>query len=218
MSPKLKFTIVLLLSLLSLCCFILVASMIKGHWIAQFDQSIISFIQGLESPGITSFMKIFTFIGSTTMVVVITLAAALFLYFVLHHRLELIFLLVMMSATGIINQLLKHYFVRQRPDLHRLIEETGYSFPSGHSMAAFALYSSLAFLLWRHIASRTGRISLIVLSSFMILCIGTSRIYLGVHYPSDIFGGYLASGFCFTLAVWLFQWYKEYRAYSKQSK
>ncbi|WP_189018119.1 phosphatase PAP2 family protein [Paenibacillus marchantiophytorum] len=216
MIPKLKVTFVLLISIFAFLVFILIASMIKGQWIAQFDHTLISFIQGLESPGLTSIMKCFTFIGSTLMVVIVAFAAMLFLYFVLHHRLELIFFLVVMIGTAIANTLLKHYFVRQRPDLHRLIEVTGYSFPSGHSMAAFALYASLAFLLWRHISTRVGRTIVIMLCIIMILSIGTSRIYLGVHYPSDIVGGYFASGFCFALAVWLFQWYKEYRVYHKQ--
>ncbi|MCY9698335.1 phosphatase PAP2 family protein [Paenibacillus alginolyticus] len=218
MIPKLKITFVLILCILSLLCFSLIASHILGQQIAQFDHNVITFIQGMESPGLTLLMKVFTFIGSTPIVIVIALSAILFLYFVLHHRFELVFFVSIVAGTGIINLLLKLYFARQRPDLHRLIQETGYSFPSGHSMEAFALYASLAFLLWRHICTRIGRTINILICIVMIGLIGISRIYLGVHYPSDVIGGYLASGVYFTLGVWLFQWYKEYRAYNKKVK
>lgn len=218
MIPKLKITFVLILCILSLLCFSLIASHIQGQQIAQFDHNVITFIQGMESPGLTLLMKVFTFIGSTPIVIVIALSAIFFLYFVLHHRFELVFFVSIVAGTGIINLLLKLYFARQRPDLHRLIQETGYSFPSGHSMEAFALYASLAFLLWRHISTRIGRTITILICIVMIGLIGISRIYLGVHYPSDVIGGYLASGVYFTLGVWLFQWYKEYRAYNKKVK
>lgn len=218
MIPKLKITFVLILCILLLICFSLVATLIQGQRIAQFDHNVITFIQGMESPGLTLLMKVFTFIGSTPIVVVLALSGMLFLYFVLHHRYELIFFIIIVAGTAILNVLLKLCFVRQRPDLHRLIQETGYSFPSGHSMEAFALYASLAFLLWRHLSTRTGRSIIIILCVVMIILIGISRIYLGVHYPSDVFGGYLASGVYFTLGVWLFQWYKEYRAYTKTLK
>jgi undecaprenyl-diphosphatase len=218
MMPKLKITFVLILSILLFLCFAAVASFIKGQWIEKFDHAVISVIQGFESPRLTVLMKGFTFIGSSMTVVIIGLITILFLYFVLHHRFELIFFIVMLASTGILNFLLKQYFVRQRPDLHRLIEETGYSFPSGHSMEAFALYASLAFLLWRHISTRTGRSITIVLCIVMIVFIGISRIYLGVHYPSDVIGGYLASGVWFTLAVWLFQWFREYLEFIKKAK
>lgn len=217
MIPKLKITFVLILCILSLICFSLVATLFQGQQIAQFDHHMITLIQRMESSELTLLMKVFTSIGSTQIVVTLSLSAILFLYFVLHHRYELIFFISMVAGTAIINHILKLYFVRQRPDLHRLIQETGYSFPSGHSMEAFALYASLAFLLWRHLSTRIGRSIIIILCVVMIILIGMSRIYLGVHYPSDVIGGYLASGVYFTLGVWLFHWHKEYRTYNKRS-
>ncbi|MDD9268025.1 phosphatase PAP2 family protein [Paenibacillus sp. GCM10023248] len=212
-APKLKVTFVLLLSMAALVCFIAVSSQIHSEQLQFFDHAVIQAVQSLESPELTPMMAFFSFIGSTWMVITLSLAAIAFLYFALHHRFELLFFVLVETASAILNQLLKLSFARERPDLHRIVEEAGFSFPSGHSMGAFALYASLAFLLWRHISSGIGRIAVILLSSLMILLIGISRIYLGVHYPSDVIGGYLASGACFTLAVWLFQWYREYRAY-----
>lgn len=212
-APKLKVTFVLILSIAALLCFIVVAAQIHGDEVKQFDHSIIQAIQSFESPGITSAMKFLSFIGSTWMVVTISLAAIGILYFALHHRFELIFFVSVEVSSAVLNKLLKLTFARERPNLYRIVEEAGYSFPSGHSMGAFALYASLAFLIWRHVHARKGRIAVILLSSLMIVLIGVSRIYLGVHYPSDVIGGYMASGICFTLSVWLFQWYREYRVY-----
>lgn len=211
MNSKIKITIFLFLSILSVLCFTVVAFLIKGQRIARFDNSVISSIQGMERPWLTSVMKLFTFIGSTPVVIVISISC-LFLFFkFLHHRIELILFVVLVAGTACLNQLLKIIFHRDRPSLHRLIQETGYSFPSGHSMEAFALYAALAFLLWRHVPTKRGRTTVILISIIMILLIGMSRIYLGVHYPSDVVGAYFASGFWFTFSVWLFQWYMENR-------
>ncbi len=200
-----------MLCLVSLIGFSSIAILGKDQKLIQFDQELISFIQGFESPTLTLIMKFFTQMGSFPAVFVTTLFVSLFLYFVLKHRIELILFISVVAGTPIINQALKQFFHRPRPDLHRLIEIGGYSFPSGHAMNAFAVYGIIAFLLWRHIPSRLGRTILILLSCGFIFMIGTSRIYLGVHYPSDIIGGYFASGCWVSLAIWFFQRYKEKR-------
>ncbi|MCH6264261.1 MULTISPECIES: phosphatase PAP2 family protein [Neobacillus] len=209
MNLKFQLTRAFILSVISLAAFALMATLIEAHKIVQFDSTLISSVQGLESPALTAIMKFFTFIGSTKIVVILSLLIIFFLYKVLHHRLELILFIAVIAGTPIINSILKSIFHRARPEFHRLIEIGGYSFPSGHAMNAFSVYGILAFLLWRHIATRTGRILLIIFSTIMILMIGISRIYLGVHYPSDIIGGYFASGFWMTTAIWFFQWYVE---------
>jgi undecaprenyl-diphosphatase len=127
----------------------------------------------------------------------------------MRHRKELILFAAVMAGSPILNYLLKVFFQRARPDLNRLIEIGGYSFPSGHAMNAFTFYGILTFLLWRHIPVRRGRTVLLLFSTILILAIGISRIYLGVHYPSDIIGGYLAGSFWLAVSIWVFQRYKE---------
>src|SRR3954447_21483678 len=200
-----------LISFVSLIGFSCVAVLISGQKIIRFDQTVISFIQDFESPTLTPIMKFFTYIGAFPSVFVIFLLACFFLYFVLKHRIELLLFGTVVIGTPIINQILKQFFHRVRPDLHRLIEIGGYSFPSGHAMNAFTVYGILTFLLWRHINTRLGRTVLIMISSIFILMIGTSRVYLGVHYPSDIIGGYFASGFWLAITISFFQRYKEER-------
>jgi undecaprenyl-diphosphatase len=217
MSLKSHLTIAFITSVFCIIGFSFISLLISDHKILQFDGTVIQAVQGLESPTLTSVMKFFTFIGSAPFVSILIICLIFFLYKILHHRQELILFMGAVIGSAALNGLLKHLFHRMRPDLHRLIDVGGYSFPSGHAMNAFTVYGILSFLLWRHISTRWGRILLIVFSFFMILMIGISRIYLGVHYPSDIAGGYFASGFWLATAIWFFQFYKEKR-YNKINK
>lgn len=93
----------------------------------------------------------------------------------------------------ILNQLLKNILQRPRPTEFRIVEETGFSFPSGHSMVSMAFYGYLIYLIYRYVKNKYLKWTLIVLLSILICTIGISRIYLGVHYTSDVLGGFLIS-------------------------
>ena len=93
----------------------------------------------------------------------------------------------------VLNQLLKRILQRPRPTEFRIIEETGYSFPSGHSMVSMAFYGYLIYLIYKYVENKYVKWTSIVLLSILICTIGVSRIYLGVHYTSDVLGGFLVS-------------------------
>lgn len=97
----------------------------------------------------------------------------------------------------LLNVLLKELVQRPRPEDINLVVETGFSFPSGHSMVAMAFFGLLVWLVWHHERDRTLRLACCAGFSLIILLIGISRIYLGVHYASDVL-----AGFCISLA-WL---------------
>ena len=94
---------------------------------------------------------------------------------------------------AVLNQLLKRILQRPRPTEFRIVEETGYSFPSGHSMVSMAFYGYLIYLIYRYIKNKYVKWILIIILSILICLIGISRIYLGVHYTSDVLGGFLLS-------------------------
>jgi undecaprenyl-diphosphatase len=209
MNLKFQLSKAFVLSFISLIGFAFMALLVSANSIVKFDSQVISLVQGMEAPFLTKVMKFFTLIGSTKVVVFLFLFFLIIFYTVFRHRSELILFTAVVVCTPLLNLALKYFFHRTRPDLHRLIEIGGYSFPSGHAMSAFAFYGILSFLLWRHIPTRWGRTILILISIFMIAMIGTSRIYLGVHYPSDVIAGYFASGCWLAFAIWYFQRYRD---------
>ncbi|MGZ7443243.1 phosphatase PAP2 family protein [Paenibacillus sp. TH7-28] len=180
---------------------------VHDNEIRNFDKIVTAWIQHWENPALTAVMKFFTTIGGGLPFILVIITAMVVLYTVLRHRRELVFLAGVMLGSTVLNWALKTLFHRARPVIHRIIEAEGYSFPSGHSMAAFSFYGALAFLIWRHVPTSSGRSLIIVLSTLFILAIGISRIYLGVHYPSDVLGGYFVSGCWLTASI---LWYKKY--------
>ena len=102
-------------------------------------------------------------------------------------------ILTNLAIITILNQLLKRILQRPRPTEYRIIEESGYSFPSGHSMISMAFYGYLIYLIYKYVENKYVKWILISLLSILICLIGISRIYLGVHYTSDVLGGFLIS-------------------------
>jgi undecaprenyl-diphosphatase len=204
------------ISLLFVIGFGFIALFINDNKIVNFDNRITDFLQSMNSQILTNIMKFFTFIGSGSVIGFIVIMAMIFFYVVLKHRSELVLLVGVVIGSALLNLILKMTFHRARPTINRIIDASGYSFPSGHSMAAFTLYGILSFLLWKHISSYSGRSLLIIISVLMIAMIGISRIYLGVHYPSDVLGGFLASGIWLIFSIWTFQNYQERKSLSKR--
>lgn len=203
-------------AILLVCLFFGITVLIGDHQIIAFDNGITDRITGLESIQLTKTMMFFTMIGSGLPVTIITLGAAA-LFFYLGYRKELIIFAGVIIGSAILNVTLKLVFHRARPTVHRIIEANGYSFPSGHSMGAFTLYGIMTFFLWKHLPSRLSRSIVLLLGIGMVVMIGMSRVYLGVHYPSDVIGGYLISGAWLLMTISFYQRFLEVR-WSKEKE
>ncbi len=188
-----------------------IATAVGNESIAHFDTAVIGFVQGLEAPWLTSIMRVFTWIGSGYVVATIALIGFIVLYFVLRYRHQAFLLIAVIAGSVLLNSALKTYFKRERPVIHRIMDANGFSFPSGHSMMAFALYAIIAYIAWRNVKTTMSRVVLVLFTAFMIITIGTSRIYLGVHYPSDIVGGFAASALWVTIAISMFAYFQNKR-------
>ena len=138
-------------------------------------------------------MRAFTFLGSPF--AVIPLAAIVIVWAVRKKETRAaVTLLVVLLMTEALNVMLKHTFERPRPTLFQEIATLhSYSFPSGHAMAAAAVYGTMGVVVSR--LAPTHRGALVVGLPFLIVMIGLSRIYLGVHWPSDVLAGFAAGAF-----------------------
>ena len=152
-----------------------------------FDLKIISYIQSLENEYLTVFYKMITIIADTYQSAIITILLVTFLYFKKHYR-EALFLAITMTTCGLAMPLLKNIFSRERPNFYRLIEISGYSFPSGHTTSATTMYLTLAIILLSSM-KKLHKYFVFSIAVLGIVIIGGSRIYLGVHYPTDVMAG-----------------------------
>ena len=137
----------------------------------------------------TPIAKFITNLGGAIFLIGLT---ALLIILIKNKKIGLSIFANLAIVTGL-NQLLKRILQRPRPTEFRIVEETGYSFPSGHSMVSMAFYGYLIYLIYKYVKNKYVKWGEIVLLSILICSIGVSRIYLGVHYTSDVLGGFLVS-------------------------
>lgn len=159
--------------------------------IGYFDNAVYSIISNYITEPITTIFKVITNLGGAITLITISFSILIFI----KNKKIGIYTSINLIVIAIINQILKHIIQRPRPTEFRIINENGYSFPSGHSMVSMAFYGFLIYIAYKNIANKYIKISVCIILSILILLIGISRIYLGVHYASDVIGG-----FCFSIA------------------
>ena len=150
------------------------------------------------TPPLTEFLKIITYAGDVFVIIGICV-----LLLIIPNTRKKVGIPVSISVAVAIglSLMFKHIFSRPRPNVLRLIEETGFSFPSAHAMLSAALYIMLIILVCKYLKSALAKIVLVPCFSALILVVAYSRVYLGVHYITDIIGGWLI-GFAITLVVY----------------
>ena len=155
--------------------------------ILEFDKLAFSLFK-IRTPLLTKIFLIITNLGSPYVLILLTL-----LSFLLKNK-KLSFIITgNLGLITIINQVLKFIVKRPRPSDLFLIVETGYSFPSGHSMVSLSFYGLLIYFIYKYFKNKKLKIFFITLLSLIIVLIGVSRVYLGVHFVSDVISGFLLS-------------------------
>lgn len=180
-------------------------SIIKNNSVF-FDETIISFIEGIRNNTLTSICKVITYLGEAKIILIVAVLLGAYYYFVKKNKQRGILVVFNMVNVAVLNQGIKMLVKRPRP-LNMLVEETGYSFPSGHSMISMGFYGLLIYFVNTSKLSKTKKIIYTIILSFVILAVGFSRIYLCAHYPSDIIGGYMITLSYLILFVMLFNKY-----------
>lgn len=155
--------------------------------INTIDNAIYEEIIKIMNSNITAIMIFISFLGSAITLITLALASI----FLVKDKKYSKLIMLNLALSFILNRILKLIIARPRPPRLRLVIENGYSFPSGHSMVSFAFYGFLIYLINKNLKNKKIKYPLIILLSLLILLIGISRIYLGVHYVTDVLGGYI---------------------------
>ena len=168
------------------------AEMIEEGTTESLDGSLLLWLNTFATPRLDGLALEVTALGSGLVTLVITCVASLILWHT-RHRYSAALLWIALIGGIALNVVLKSIFNRARPDLFewRTPHAGQSSYPSGHSMGAMVVYATLMYLVSRLEPSRLIRVLTVLLFSGIILSVGISRMYLGVHYPSDVLGGYL---------------------------
>ncbi|GAA3404959.1 phosphatase PAP2 family protein [Paenibacillus hodogayensis] len=158
-----------------------------------FDDAVGGWIRGLRSDGLTVFFKALSPLVSTTVFAVLLVVFAALFVFAFKKRLEPLLLIVNLAGAFGLYRVLKGVFERPRPPASdALIHAAGFSFPSGNALMSASFYGLVAYLLYRHWQKRkpAAAWTAVLIGAVLILLIGVSRVYLGVHYPTDIAAGF----------------------------
>lgn len=173
----------------ALAIFLLFTILVITNNIAWFDNPVYNFLHAMFQDKTTTFFLIITSLSSPFVLIVMSL---LLLITNKDHKLSfLVILNLLLSTIG--NTVLKLIFLRERPSDFPLIQESGYSYPSGHSMISMAYYGFLIYIVWQTDWSKKAKIIFSICLGLIIFLIGCSRIYLRVHYPSDVVAGFAIS-------------------------
>lgn len=172
-----------------LIIFIVILENVFDSEIVTFDTTIYNAISLSRTNAVTNILKIITQLGSAGFLILITILS----FVIIRNKKIPICIALNLASIGALNQISKRIIQRPRPEGFRLIEETGYSFPSGHSMASMAFYGLIIYFVFKYVKNKNAKIIICTILSLLVLLIGISRIYLGVHYASDVIAGFVLS-------------------------
>lgn len=214
LSAELGVLFALIITAISLLTFAFIADEVREGSTLGFDEAM---LLAFRTPGDTGdplgplwleiAMLDITALGSTTLLVLLTLIVTGYL-FIEGKRASALFVLLATSSGAVLNHVLKTLFDRPRPDLvAHLVEVHTLSFPSGHAMGAALTFLTLGVLIVRTEQKRRIKIYVLSIAVALTLMVGISRIYLGVHWPTDVLAGWCVGGawalMCWLIALWL---------------
>jgi undecaprenyl-diphosphatase len=182
--------------------------MLARGWVSAFDAAVGDAVHAMRTPVLTGFFYLCTLMANTGTITFITVAAVVVL--VMRRRFaEAVLVTVVVAGGHSLGTLLKNLLIRQRPPATQaLISPPGtYAFPSGHALAAVLLYGVLAFLLARAVRTRRARVAVVAGAVVLIGLVGLSRVYLGVHWPSDVVAAWILGGAWLAVCTATYLWW-----------
>lgn len=197
--------VALVVVVLGINLFIELTETLKSDLLAEYDHNITEYVISYRNPSLTKYFIFVTHVGDIygyATVLGTFILMSLLIYKRWKYVLQMVFVLALSSISNLI---LKRFVDRARPGIEHMVSVETLSYPSGHAMSAMAFYGFLIYLIYRYKMNLFLKLAIIVLLVVLILSIGLSRIYLGVHFPSDIAGGYIAGFIWVIFCVLLFE-------------
>jgi membrane-associated phospholipid phosphatase len=179
----------ILVCVLSLLIFALLTREMLEKDFTNFDIQFSQFIYTLRTPLLTIVMKIIAELGSSILLIIATLLVIILL--VRKHQKEAVVFCIALIIGAILNTSFKMMIQRQRPQMSPLVIEDSYSFPSGHAMNSSIFYGLISYFSYHFFRNKKISIMITIASAIVVLLIGFSRIYLGVHFLTDVLAGYV---------------------------
>ena len=185
--------------------FIDLTEILQSKLINSFDQKVTDYIISFRSPELNKVFQFITELGDLYGYLILGALCGIGFYLKFKNWQYVLEMLFVIIIAGLSNLALKQVINRARPDAAHLVAVETLSYPSGHAMGAIAFYGFLIYLFYNFKMNTWLKSSIILIFGFLILAIGISRIYLGVHYPSDVIGGFIAGFIWIIFCIILFQ-------------
>ena len=166
--------------------FLLITGLVIFDLTGSFDDFCYRVVRSLECDFFDKYFVFVTKFGNAVVIMVVVL-----ILMIMFRNKDGWLLGILALTSAVTNKVVKHIIKRPRPDVLKLIKQGGYSFPSGHSMIAISVYGYLLYYVCKRIQNKYIKYPLIVLLVILILSVGVSRIYVGVHYATDVMAGFL---------------------------
>lgn len=188
--------------------FLMLAMYYEHPTLSQLNLGVQKHIYDYAEGAYFLFFSRMTHLGSTSLYTILCILLIV-AFLATKHYLGMAFVPLNLIGSALLNTWLKNIYLKPRPSVDHLVQASSYSFPSGHAMNGLVFYGLLSFLLNELIENIWAKGVTWLLSSTLILFIGLSRVYLGVHYPIDILGGYLAGSAWLALVLFIYSLLKE---------
>lgn len=172
--------------------FIELTDTLKTDTLASYDTAITEYVLSFRGPMLTKYFVFVTDIGDVNGYLIVLALFAIISWLVLKRWKYVLQATIVLALATVSNMALKRFIDRARPGIEHLVSVKTLSYPSGHAMSAMAFFGFLIYLISKLNIHRVLKYFLIFIFGLLILSIGISRIYLGVHFPSDIAGGFIA--------------------------
>lgn len=178
--------------------FVELTASVKQEMMGRFDEQATDFFLSFRNPALTDYFVFVTDVGDVEgyLVMLVISIVLTFLVFKKWKYVAQIFVVLILATLS--NMMLKRFIDRARPEIEHLVTVKTLSYPSGHAMSSMAFYGFLIYLVYKVKIRKVWKVLLFIALISLILSIGISRIYLGVHFPSDVLGGWVAG------MIWVF--------------